>query len=98
MVNQSVTVYASKGTHPYLYSGVRYDKKVNVTYTWYFKGMRIERSNPRYKIGSIGQLIINGVYEVDDGIYRCDSTSGVGDFSTTVELVVRGMQADVSEL
>jgi hypothetical protein len=27
---------------------------------------------------------------VDNGIYRCDSSSAVGDVSTTIELVIQG--------
>jgi hypothetical protein len=91
VVNKSITIYASKGSDPYLYCGVRYDKKVNVTYMWYFAGDRIDDSSWRYKVDKRwGRLTISSVSEVDNGIYRCDSSSGVGDFSTTIELVVQG--------
>ena len=90
VVNQSITVYASKGSDRYIYCGVRYDRKINVTYKWYFKNQLIERTNARYLYGRWGRLAINGVYERDDGIYRCESTSGVGHYSTTVEVVVQG--------
>ena len=89
VVNQSITIYASKGSHPYLYCGVRYDKKVNVTYRWYFENARIQHDSRR-RINKFGQLTINGVSERDDGRYRCDSFSTVGDFSTYVKLVVQG--------
>ena len=90
VVNKSITIYASKGSHPYLYCGVRYDKKVNVTYRWYFENARIDKYSARHRINSMGQLTINGVSERDDGQYRCDSTSSVGDYSTFIQLVVQG--------
>ncbi|XP_028395112.1 protein sidekick-1-like [Dendronephthya gigantea] len=89
VVNKSITVYASKGSDRYIYCGVRYDRKINVTYKWYFKDQLIERTNARYRYGDWGRLIINGVFERDNGIYRCESTSSVGHYSTTVELVVQ---------
>ena len=89
VVNKSITIYASKGSHPYLYCGVRYDKKVNVTYRWYFENARIEHDSRR-RVNRIGQLTINGASERDDGQYRCDSSSSVGDYSTYVKLVVQG--------
>ena len=90
VVNKSVTVFASLGNHPYLYCGVRYDKKVNVTYRWYFRGQQILRDDSRRSIDSEGRLTIRGVFQRDNGIYRCDSSSSVGDYSTTIELKVQG--------
>jgi hypothetical protein len=91
VVNKSVTIYASKGTYPKLHCGVRYDKNVNVTFRWYFDGDRIDNSSWRYKVDETwGRLTISSVNEVDNGIYRCDSSSAVGDVSTTIELVIQG--------
>ncbi|XP_046861970.1 protein sidekick-2-like [Xenia sp. Carnegie-2017] len=89
VVNKSVTVFASLGNHPYLYCGVRYDKKVNVTYRWYFRGQQILRDDSRRSIDSEGRLTIRGVFQRDNGVYRCDSSSSVGDYSTTIELKVQ---------
>ena len=94
VVNQSAKVYAAKGSQPYLHCGVRYDKKVNVTYKWYFKGNLLDRHSSRYiyrSVGPVGRLEIVGVYERDNGIYRCDSSSSVGKFSTDIELIVQGI-------
>lgn len=86
--NKSSIVYASKGSHPYLYCGVRFDRKVNVTYRWYFKGYLILRGGRR-EVKYDGRLVIKGVSEQDGGIYRCEAISVVGNYSTTIELIVQ---------
>ena len=88
VVNKSSVVYAPKGSYPYLYSGVRFDRKINVTYRWYFKGYLVKGG--RKEVGYDGRLVIKGVSEQDQGVYRCDIRSAVGNYSTTVELIVQG--------
>lgn len=62
-----------------------------MTFRWYFKGNLIEK-NQRHEVDKIsGRLTIYSVNEIDVGVYRCDSFSSVGDYSTTVELVVQGL-------
>ena len=81
-------VYAPKLSYPYLYSGVRFDRKINVTYRWYFKGYLVKGG--KKEVGYDGRLVIKGVSEQDQGVYRCDIRSAIGNYSTTVELVVQG--------
>lgn len=89
VVNKSSIVYVAKGSHPYLYCGVRYDPKVNATFRWYFKGDQV-RNDGKRELKYDGRLVIKGVSEQEGGIYRCEARSVVGNYSTTVEVIVQG--------
>ena len=58
-------------------------------YSWtYFADVLITKG--RREIKRDGRLVIYGVYESDQGIYRCEANSSIGNYSTTVEVKVQG--------